>query len=39
MLIIGCDFHPDFQPLAIFDRETGAIVHRRLPHPQEAVEF
>ena len=28
MLIIGCDFHPGFQQLAIFDNQTGEI---RLP--------
>jgi transposase len=39
MLIIGCDFHPGFQQLAIFDNETGEISYRRLQHPQEAREF
>jgi hypothetical protein len=24
MLIIGCDFHPGFQQIAIFDNQTGA---------------
>jgi hypothetical protein len=23
MLIIGCDFHPGFQQVAIFDNQTG----------------
>ncbi len=39
MLIIGCDFHPGFQQVAIFDPQTGEIVQRRLGHPQEAIEF
>ncbi|HEX9119219.1 MAG TPA: IS110 family transposase [Terriglobales bacterium] len=39
MLIIGCDFHPGFQQVAIFDNQTGEIVQRRLAHPQEAIEF
>jgi transposase len=39
MLIIGCDFHPGFQQVAIFDNQTGEIKQRRLAHPQEAIEF
>ncbi|HME31942.1 MAG TPA: IS110 family transposase [Terriglobales bacterium] len=39
MLIIGCDYHPGFQQVAIFDEQTGEIVQRRLAHPQEAMEF
>ncbi len=39
MLIIGCDFHPGFQQVAIFDPKTGEIVQRRLAHPQEAIKF
>jgi transposase len=39
MLIIGCDFHPGFQQVAMLDRETGEIVQRRLAHPQQAKEF
>src|SRR5271157_232707 len=39
MLIIGCDYHPGFQQVAIFDPATGEIVQRRLAHPQEAMEF
>jgi hypothetical protein len=30
MLIIGCDFHPGFQQVAIFDNTTGEIQERRL---------
>jgi transposase len=39
MLIIGCDFHPAFQQVAIFDKETGEIVVRRLAHTEEALAF
>jgi len=39
MLIIGCDFHPAFQQVAIFDEQTGEIAQRRLAHPGEATEF
>jgi transposase len=39
MLIIGCDFHPGFQQVAIFDNRTGEIQERRLQHRQEAEQF
>jgi transposase len=39
MLIIGCDFHPGFQQVAIFDKETGEIQERRLGHRQEAEQY
>ena len=39
MLIIGCDFHPSFQQVAIFDKGTGEIEQRRLSHPGEAEQF
>ena len=39
MLIIGCDFHPPFQQVAIYDPEAGEIVVRKLKHTQEALEF
>lgn len=39
MFIIGCDFHVGFQQLAIFDKRTGEIEERRLPHPGEAEAF
>jgi hypothetical protein len=32
MLIIGCDFHPGFQQVTIFDNQTGEIQERRLGH-------
>jgi transposase len=39
MLIIGCDFHPGFQQVAIFDNETGEYQEKRLSHRQEAEQF
>lgn len=39
MLIIGCDFHPGFQQVAIFDNRTGEMQERRLQHRQEAEQF
>ena len=37
MLIIGCDFHPGFQQVAIFDNTSGEIQERRLGHRDEAT--
>jgi len=39
MLIIGCDFHPSFQQVAIFDNQTGEYQERRLGHRREAEQF
>ena len=39
MLIIGCDFHPGFQQVAIFDNRTAEIEERRLQHREEAEQF
>ena len=39
MLIIGCDFHPSFQQVAIFDNQTGEYEERRLGHRAEAEQF
>lgn len=39
MLIIGCDFHPGFQQVAIFDNRTGEIEVKRLQHRLEAEGF
>lgn len=38
MKIIGCDFHPSFQQIAMVDTETGEQIEKRLT-PREAVEF
>ena len=39
MLIIGWDFHPGFQQVAIFDNRTGEIQEKRLQHRAEAEQF
>jgi transposase len=39
MLIIGCDFHPGFQQVAIFDNRTGELEERRLRHREEAEQY
>ena len=39
MLIIGCDFHPGFQQVAIFDKRTGEMQEKRLQHREQAEEF
>jgi transposase len=39
MLIIGCDFHPGFQQVAIFDNRTGEMQEKRLRHRDEAEQF
>ena len=39
MLIIGVDFHPEFQEIAAVDTDTGEYQERRLAHPLEAEEF
>jgi hypothetical protein len=32
MIIIGVDFHPEFQQIALMDRETGEFQEKRLAH-------
>src|SRR2546421_2722881 len=40
MKIIGCDFHPGFQRIAMVDTETGELIKRRLDHASgEADKF
>jgi len=39
MLIIGSDFHPGFQQVAIFDNQTGEIEQKRIEHREEAERF
>jgi transposase len=39
MLIIGVDFHPEFQQIALVDSETGEFQERRLANPEEAEKF
>jgi transposase len=38
-MIIGCDFHPRFQQIALLDQQTGECGQRRLSHPGEAQQF
>jgi hypothetical protein len=37
MRIIGCDFHPRDQQIAMLDTETGELVERRLEHENGEV--
>jgi len=39
MMIIGCDYHPGFQQIALLDTETGELRERRLAHREEAETF
>ena len=39
MIIIGVEFHPEFQQIAAVDMETGELQERRLKHPEEAETF
>ena len=39
MIIIGVDFHPEFQQIASVDSETGEFQEKRLAHPAEAEQF
>ena len=39
MIIIGVDFHPEFQQIASVDTETGELQERRLTHREEAETF
>ena len=39
MIIIGVDFHPEFQQIASLDTDTGVFEEKRLLHPQEREKF
>jgi len=39
MVIIGCDFHPGFEQIAMVDSETGEVQELRLGHKAEAEQF
>ena len=39
MIIIGVDFHPEFQQIASVDTESGDFEERRLQHREEAESF
>ena len=36
MIIIGVDFHPEFQQIASVDTESGEFQEKRLAHREEA---
>jgi hypothetical protein len=38
MKIIGCDFHPGYQQIAMVDTETGEFTERRLSHGNDGEE-
>jgi transposase len=39
MIIIGADFHPEFQQIASVDTDTGEFQEKRLAHREEAEKF
>jgi len=39
MIIIGVDFHPEFQQIAWVDKDTGEFQEKRLAHREEAEKF
>ena len=39
MIIIGVDFHPEYQEIASVNTDTGEYQEKRLAHPKEAEEF
>jgi len=39
MIIIGVDFHPEFQQIASVDTDTGEFQEKRLTHCEEAEKF
>ena len=39
MIIIGVDYHPEFQQTASVDTDTGELQEKRLAHPEEAEQF
>ena len=39
MIIIGVDFHPEFQQIASVDTDTGEVQEKRLAHRAEAEKF
>ena len=39
MIIIGVDFHPEFQQIALVDSDGGEFLEKRLAYPEEAETF
>ena len=38
MKIIGCDFHPGYQQIAMLDKSTGEVTEKRLSHSEQGAE-
>jgi hypothetical protein len=38
-MIQGVDYHPEFQQIAMLDKDTGEFQEKRLSHPEEAEQF
>jgi transposase len=39
MIIIGVDFHPEFQQIALLNTRIGEVEEKRLAHPDEAEKY
>ena len=39
MIIIGVDYHPEFQQIALLDKDSGEFQEKRLSHPEQAGQF
>lgn len=39
MILAGCDYHPGFQQIAFFNKETGELHEQRLEHRESAEAF
>jgi len=39
MIIIGVDYHPEFQQIASVDTDTGELREARLQNPEQAEQF
>src|SRR5215467_7941788 len=39
MIIIGVDYHPEFQQIALLDKDSGEFQEKRLSHAEEAEQF
>ena len=39
MIIIGCDYHPEFQQIALVDTDSGEFQEKRIAHSEEAEKF
>ena len=39
MIIIGCEYHPGFQQIALVDTDTGEVRELRLEHREPAEKF